>query len=128
MIAEELYKRFGQSYFERVDFPLKTAIDKTAWTTHITSILGKSIAGLPIKEVKTLDGLKIITEGDSWLLLRPSGTEPLLRTYAEGSSPEIVKKLLAEAKTLADTPMPSPKKQASDVAKQKKKKEAAAHT
>jgi phosphomannomutase len=38
---------------------------------------------------------------DSWLLIRPSGTEPVLRVYAEGRSKEMVKSLLAYGQTVA---------------------------
>ena len=38
---------------------------------------------LPVKEVKTLGGYKVIFENDEWILIRPSGTEPLLRIYIE---------------------------------------------
>jgi len=44
--------------------------------------------------VATIDGCKYILEDDSWLLIRPSGTEPVLRVYAEGRSPEMVEALL----------------------------------
>jgi phosphomannomutase len=45
-------------------------------------------------EVQSLDGVKFILEDDSWLLIRPSGTEPVLRVYAEGRTPEMVQDLL----------------------------------
>jgi phosphomannomutase len=44
--------------------------------------------------VYTVDGVKYLLSDDSWLLIRPSGTEPVLRVYAEGRSPEIVQALL----------------------------------
>lgn len=121
-LVGEMQKRFGESYFERVDFPVKSTVDKTAWITYLASILGPNMAGMPIKKVNTVDGLKIVLEDDSWFLLRPSGTEPLIRTYSEATSPEAVKKLLQEAKVLAGTPLPSPKKESAVSAKQKKKK------
>jgi len=48
-----------------------------------------------------LDGCKYILADDSWLLIRPSGTEPVLRVYAEGRSPEMVKALLAYGEKVA---------------------------
>ena len=50
----------------------------------------------------TIDGLKIILDNDSWLLMRPSGTEPLLRTYAETDSQDNTKKLLEFALKLIE--------------------------
>ena len=40
-------------------------------------------------------------QDDSWLLIRPSGTEPVLRVYAEGRNPEMVKALLGYGQTVA---------------------------
>jgi phosphomannomutase len=54
-----------------------------------------------VREVSTLDGCKYILADDSWLLIRPSGTEPVLRVYAEGRSPEMVKALLAYGESVA---------------------------
>ena len=46
----------------------------------------KVINSKKVRETKTIDGLKVVLEDDSWLLIRPSGTEPLLRVYAEAPS------------------------------------------
>ena len=51
-------------------------------------------AALPLKDVKSYDGVKFIAEDSSWLMLRGSGTEPILRIYAESSSDANVSKLL----------------------------------
>ena len=48
----------------------------------------------PLSGMKTFDGVKFIAEDSSWLMLRGSGTEPILRIYAEGKSDADVKKLL----------------------------------
>jgi len=53
------------------------------------------VAGLPLAGVRDIDGVKLEFEDGSWLLLRPSGTEPLLRLYAEARSPDDVDALLA---------------------------------
>jgi phosphomannomutase len=54
-----------------------------------------------VSEVQTLDGVKYILADDSWLLIRPSGTEPVLRVYAEGRSQEIVRQLLGYGEQIA---------------------------
>lgn len=56
-----------------------------------------AIGGLPVQRVVTLDGLKLVCEGDRWILLRPSGTEPLVRLYAEGTSDREARQLLDRA-------------------------------
>ena len=48
----------------------------------------------PLSGMKTFDGVKFIAEDSSWLMLRGSGTEPILRIYAEGKSDADVQKLL----------------------------------
>ncbi|MFA5937686.1 MAG: phosphoglucomutase/phosphomannomutase family protein, partial [Candidatus Paceibacterota bacterium] len=57
-------------------------------------------AGHPIAEALTIDGLKIILDNDWWVLMRPSGTEPLMRVYAETDSAERTKELLDYAAKL----------------------------
>ena len=48
----------------------------------------------PLAEVKSYDGVKYVAQDSSWLMLRGSGTEPILRIYAEARSDADVKKLL----------------------------------
>ena len=51
-----------------------------------------------VERVDTTDGFKFFFDADTWLMIRPSGTEPLLRTYAEASNQEKVFDILADAK------------------------------
>jgi alpha-D-glucose phosphate-specific phosphoglucomutase len=63
-----------------------------------------AVAGSAVETVATVDGFKLLLADGSWLLVRPSGTEPKLRIYAESSSEKRVKSLLAEGKELV-TPL-----------------------
>ena len=54
-----------------------------------------------VVEVNPLDGVKYLLADDSWLLIRPSGTEPVLRVYAEARSPEGVQSLLDFGESVA---------------------------
>ncbi len=102
-LYKDIEKKYGTSHFERVDFRLdKPITNKHSFAIKIRKKLPKTVIGKKIQEAVTLDGLKIVLEDDSWLLMRPSGTEPLLRTYAEAPSAEAVKKLLAFAKGLVE--------------------------
>jgi len=56
-----------------------------------------SFAGLEVSSVERRDGVKLNLGEDSWLLFRPSGTEPLLRVYAEAPDPQAVGSILAQA-------------------------------
>ncbi len=91
----EIEKKYGKSFFTRRDFNLEKAIpNKHSFAVKIKKKLPKLLLGHKITETNTIDGLKIILDNDWWVLMRPSGTEPLLRTYAETDSQESTKKLL----------------------------------
>jgi len=61
----------------------------------------QEIGGEKVNQVYSLDGIKYILADDSWLLVRPSGTEPVLRVYAEGRTPEMVQALLGYGEKIA---------------------------
>jgi phosphomannomutase len=83
-LLKELEKRYGVSAYLRRDVFLPHPIeDKSAFDARIRNRLPDKWLGMKIRETRTLDGLKIVMEDGSWILVRPSGTEPLLRTYAE---------------------------------------------
>ena len=56
----------------------------------------RTAAYMPI--IETIDGFKFFFDADTWLMIRPSGTEPVLRTYAEASTQEKVFDILADTK------------------------------
>jgi phosphomannomutase len=62
-----------------------------------------SLGGLAVQDVNTLDGVKYCLEDDSWLLIRPSGTEPVLRVYAEAPDQAGVEALLGYGQSVAAT-------------------------
>lgn len=121
-LVDDLYQRFGVSHFKRTDYTIPNLMEKTAWTSHIIANVAQNLAGIPVKSVSSTDGVRIVLSDDSWVLMRPSGTEPLVRTYAESASSATVDKLLAEADRLVHLPPPiSPKEAAAKKAKAKAK-------
>jgi phosphomannomutase len=59
-----------------------------------------TIAGCPVRRILRLDGTKFELDDDQWLLLRFSGTEPLLRVFAEADSPAKAQALVEAAHAL----------------------------
>ncbi len=96
---KEVETRYGASHYKRIDYRVhKAVVDKAIWTQKLIKKLPKKILGTAIKDLISIDGLKIILEDGHWLLMRPSGTEPLMRVYAESDKPERTQGLLEMAK------------------------------
>lgn len=96
-LLEDVYREHGRFCFERVDYHIdRKRIDEADAKIHKQEL--KEVLGVEIRAYNTLDGVKLIFADDSWVLVRASGTEPLLRTYAEATSPERVKGLLRFAR------------------------------
>ncbi len=102
-MVNELLEEVGPAYYERNDLRLNRPVAKTEMTEYLTKQAPAEIGGEKVKEIGTRDGVKYILSDDSWLLIRPSGTEPVLRVYAEGRSQEIVKHLLGYGEKVANT-------------------------
>lgn len=93
-LVAELQSDVGPAHYVRHDIPLRFPVAKEEMVARLTGDVPGSLAGEEIVEVDTLDGVKYLLADDSWLLIRPSGTEPVLRVYAEARSPEGVQNLL----------------------------------
>jgi len=97
-MVEELFKRFGRAFYKRIDLTVEPK-RKEKLKEFIKSP-PTSLGGLKVREVKTIDGLKLVFENDGWLLIRPSGTEPLLRIYCEMPEEKLRDEVLKEAQKL----------------------------
>lgn len=96
-LVEELQKEFGPCRYRRIDLHLSADEMKRA-REKMKALDIKSIDSLKVKALDTMDGRHFLFEDNSWLLLRASGTEPLVRLYAEAPSFDQVDEFLAEAK------------------------------
>ncbi|HAF60927.1 MAG TPA: phosphoglucosamine mutase [Anaerolineaceae bacterium] len=101
-LVDDLLKDVGPADYARTDLRLKHPVAKQKMVERLKSDAPASIGGEAVVEVVALDGVKYILADDSWLLIRPSGTEPVLRVYAEGRSPEMVKALLHYGEEVAE--------------------------
>ncbi len=97
-IISEIYKEYGEAHFKRVDFHAEE--DKKQRLRELTENPPEKLGDLRVSRVITLDGLKLIFENDGWLLLRASGTEPLIRVYAEMPTQAELEKLIRSAVAL----------------------------
>ena len=99
-ILKEMEARFGVSFFKRVDFE-KSAVDKEKMIRTLSLSSPSFLGGVPVREVKTLDGIKFVMDDKSWLLIRPSGTEPKVRVYAEAPGEAELKKIMDQGVKMA---------------------------
>jgi phosphomannomutase len=98
IVAEVIAEADGPLYNRRLDLHLDNAHKETVMKTY-TQHPPTSIAGIDVKEVGRQDGVKFYLSDGSWVLLRASGTEPLIRVYLETHSAEQLKKLASTMET-----------------------------
>jgi alpha-D-glucose phosphate-specific phosphoglucomutase len=98
-LLDYLYSKVGPHYYDRRDFHISVAKRQTI-VHRLTSSPPAFLAGLRLTKVDTTDGFRFFLGDASWLLIRLSGTEPLVRIYAEAESLERVSKLLDEGRNL----------------------------
>ena len=104
-LLDYLYSKVGPHYYDRADFRVSPSKHKKIAsflaTSRVASASPDTIAGVKVARVDTTDGFRFFLPNDSWLLIRFSGTEPLVRIYAEAESEDRVRDLLDEGKILA---------------------------
>ena len=101
-MVNNLLKDVGPVYYQRTDLRLNRPVAKEQMTRYLLEETPPQIGNEKILEIHSLDGVKYLLADDSWLLIRPSGTEPVLRVYAEGRSPEMVQALLEYGERVAE--------------------------
>jgi phosphomannomutase len=101
-LVNSLQTEYGQHYYGRIDMQLDNAVKDDAMR-RATARPAK-IGRFAVTRIEDMDGMKFFVDtpnngngADAWVLIRASGTEPLLRVYSEASSPELVQEILGEA-------------------------------
>lgn len=97
-LVNELFDEFGEHHFGRIDKHL-TAAQKEKVMKFFTS-KPKRVGSFEVIKIDTTDGVKLFTK-NGWMLIRASGTEPLIRFYAEADSPRKVQQMLKAATSVA---------------------------
>jgi phosphomannomutase len=99
--VDRLLARHGEIHQDKlsVDCPDDR---KAAVIDALGDAIPDAVAGEPVDDVVTKDGFKLLLEDGSWILVRPSGTEPKMRVYAEADSADRVAALLADGRELVE--------------------------
>jgi phosphomannomutase len=94
-LLQRLEKQFGPHHYARLDthFPLEK---RAALMEYCKFHPPAKLAGSSLAQVKSYDGVKFSAQSGAWLMLRGSGTEPVLRIYAEAKSGTAAQKLIRE--------------------------------
>ncbi|HEX4021343.1 MAG TPA: phosphoglucomutase/phosphomannomutase family protein [Acidobacteriaceae bacterium] len=108
-LVADLQREYGEHYYGRIDLHIAEDVKNAAIVRAQAGV--KEFSGMAVERMETLDGIKFYLKNpeaatkpnvaETWLLLRASGTEPLLRIYAESCSQESVDTLLEAARTFA---------------------------
>lgn len=101
VLVEDLLEKYGPAQYARTDMKLKHPVNKADMVQMLLNNAPNAIAGVAIDDIQTVDGVKYYLNDGSWLLIRPSGTEPVLRVYAEAPSDERVAALLGFGEEIA---------------------------
>jgi len=96
-LVDELMSEFGWHFFNRYDAHLTEKEKQRILSAYKKGV--RRVAGMDVLDVDTKDGFKLLVE-KGWVLVRASGTEPLIRFYAEADSPEKVDRLLKGAREI----------------------------
>ncbi|MFN5031531.1 MAG: phosphoglucomutase/phosphomannomutase family protein, partial [Flavobacteriia bacterium] len=92
-LIDEVYEIVGEFKFERNDLHITEEL-KQKIIANCKADNYKSFGIYEVKEIKTIDGFKYFFDDNRWMMIRPSGTEPVLRTYAEAPTIEEVRMIL----------------------------------
>lgn len=94
-LVQELFDEFGPHFARRADVHT-TEAKKQAVLDRLGGTGLDQIDGHAVVNRQSLDGFKFVTD-NGWLLVRPSGTEPVLRVYSEAESPEVADQMIRDA-------------------------------
>ena len=95
-----LTDKVGPHHYDRWDLGFDEA-ERASILERVSSANRSTLAGMRVQDVDTQEGFRFLLDGGYWALIRFSGTEPLVRMYAEAESPETVTALLEDLRGIA---------------------------
>ncbi len=98
-MLRELHREFGEFHFGRKDLKMEVE-EGMSLVARLSENPPTKLESFKVSDVETLDGTKLVLDDESWLLFRQSGTEPVLRIYAEATSREKMNQLLNTGEAL----------------------------
>lgn len=101
-LIDDLQRMVGPTVYKRDDIHLSHPVSKAEMVERLVASTPAMIAGESVIKVDSYDGVKYHLADDSWLLIRPSGTEPVMRVYAESNSHEAVGAILEMGRELSN--------------------------
>ncbi len=99
-IIDEMLADIGRLEFARRGLSITDEQMARFRAETVPTYTADEIAGKRVLDVDRRDGVKLLLEGDAWVMMRPSGTEPLVRIYAEAATTDEVNELLDAAEAV----------------------------
>ncbi|NOZ71044.1 MAG: phosphoglucomutase/phosphomannomutase family protein [Chloroflexi bacterium] len=100
ILIDRIMDRIGRFEYGRHDYEVRP-FSKAELVQQLVETAPAKLAGKAVNSINTRDGVKYLLDDDGWLLIRPSGTEPVLRVYAEATDKRTVQALLVAGGQLA---------------------------
>jgi len=100
-LIQYLYSIVGEHFYKRVDTRLESLTHKDEVQRTVAAARPESIAGLKVTGINTLDGYQFLMEDGGWMLVRFSGTEPLIRVYCETTHGDKVDQIIRDGLAIA---------------------------
>ena len=99
-LVQWLHELVGPHYYDRWDIALPSDADAPS-VKSLQANAATELGGMRVVDIDASDGIRFLFEDGFWGLVRSSGTEPLIRLYAEAPSPDVVQRVLHDLRAIA---------------------------